>query len=131
MLSKTDFEDWFTRFTELQLQGTTWLSTSTKREVAFVQDYLVTLHMHLAEIPSNRFFELGEVIREDFIDLSADLEKKAFSFFETGVRRSKLDSLSAWHKYNRQVTERRLAATALLQKIEKFKLAKGGDTHAS
>ena len=121
MLSKNEFDAWFGKFGDLQLQGTTWLNISTKREVNFVQDYLVTLHMHLAEVPSNRVFELGELIRQDFIDLSAALEKKAFSFFEKGVRKSKLESLSAWHKYKRQVTLKRLTETALLRKIEHFK----------
>ena len=41
LLSRPDFETWFTRFSELQLQGTSWLSSTAKREVAFVQDYLV------------------------------------------------------------------------------------------
>ena len=126
MLTKSDFEDWFTRFTNLQLQGTTWLSIATKREVAYVQDYLVTLHMHLGHVPPDRVFELGELIRNDFIDLSSNLEKKAFAFFETGVRKSKLDSLDAWHKYKRPVTEKRLRETVLLRKIEHFKVAIGG-----
>src|SRR5437868_3641028 len=43
MLSRDEFEDWFTRFTQLTLDGTTWLTTETKREVNLAQDYLVTL----------------------------------------------------------------------------------------
>lgn len=121
LLSKNEFEDWFTRFTEQQLEGSTWLSTGTKREVAFVQDYLATLHMHLADVPSEKYFDLAQVIRQDFIDLSSSLEKAAFSFFESGIHKAKPDSLSAWHKYKRPVTERRLMTTALLQNIVAFK----------
>ena len=31
LLSKEEFERWFTRFTELTMEGTTWLSIATKR----------------------------------------------------------------------------------------------------
>ena len=123
LLSKDAFESWFTLFTEQQLAGSTWLTTRTKREVSFVQDYLGTLHMHLVDVPSEKYFDLGQLIRQDFIDLSSSLEKAAFSFFETGIHRARLDSLSAWHKYKRSVTERRLTNTALIQKIAAFKNA--------
>lgn len=121
LLSKYTFEDWFTHFTEQQLAGSTWLTTRTKREVAFVQDYLVTLHMYLVDVPSEKYFDLAQLIRQDFIDLSSSLEKNAFSFFESGIHRAKLDSLSVWHKYKRPVTERRLTSTALIRNIAKFK----------
>lgn len=91
------------------------MTTGTKREVAFVQDYLVTLHMHLVDVPSEKYFDFAQLIRQDFIDLSDSLEKAAFSFFESGIHRAKLDSLSAWHKYRRLVAERRLTSTALIQ----------------
>lgn len=121
LLSKDEFESWFTRFTEQQLEGSTWLTTGTKREVAFVQDYLVTLHIHLADVPSEKYFDLAQLIRQDFIALSSSLEKAAFSFFESGIHRAKPDSLSDWHKYKRLVTEHRLTSTALLQNIAAFK----------
>lgn len=121
LLSKDAFEGWFARFTEQQLAGSTWLTTGTKREVAFVQDYLVHLQMHLVGVPSGKYFDLAQLIRQDFIDLSSSLEKTAFSFFESGIHRAKLDSLSSWHKYKRSVTERRLTSTALTQNIAGFK----------
>jgi hypothetical protein len=126
LLSKDEFESWFTRFTEQQLEGSTWLTTGTKREVAFVQDYLVTLHMHLADVPSGKYFDLAQMIRQDFIDLSSSLEKAAFTFFEKGIHRAKPDSLLDWHKYKRPVTERRLMNTALLKKIAAFKATQSG-----
>lgn len=121
LLSKDAFEGWFVRFTEQQLAGSAWLTTGTKREAAFVQDYLVTLHMHLVDVPSEKYFDLAQMIRQDFIDLSGSLEKTAFSFFESGIHRAKLDSLTAWHKYKRPFAERRLAGTALMKNIAAFK----------
>lgn len=121
LLSKDDFESWFTRFTVQQIDGSTWLTTETKREVAFVQDYLVTLHMHLVDLPSEKYFDLAQLIRQDFINLSSNLEKAAFTFFEKDIHRAKPDSLSDWHKYKRSVTEKRLSDTELLTNIVAFK----------
>jgi len=120
MMSRETFEDWFTRFTQLSMEGTSWLSTSTKREVNFVQDYLITLHLYLENVPSERFQGLGEMIRQDFIDLSASLEKKAFLFFQKGIRKLQPDNLDEWHKYDRSETERRLHATSLLLNHAEF-----------
>jgi hypothetical protein len=118
LLSKETFESWFTRFTQLSLEGTTWLNTATTREVNFVQDYLVTLHMHLDGMPSGKYLDVGEIIRQDFVDHSSSLEKQAFKFFTTDIRKLELSSLEDWHKYERQHTEQRLQATALLAKLD-------------
>jgi len=120
MMSRETLEDWFTRFTQLSMDGTSWLSTSTKREVNFVQDYLITLHLYLENVPSERFLDLGEMIRQDFIDLSASLEKNAFLFFQKGIRKLQPDNLDEWHKYERSETERRLRATSLLLNNAEF-----------
>lgn len=123
MLSREAFENWFTRFTQLSLQGTSWLSTETKREVNLVQDYMVTLHMYLEGVPSEEFPALGEVIRQDFIDFSSSLEKKAFNFFQSGIHKLHPDSLNKWHKYERTETERRLNSSALFHNHEVFSKA--------
>ncbi len=117
LISKEEFERWFTRFTQLTLEGTTWLTTDAKREVNFAQDYLVTLHLHLADVPSEKYLAVGEIVRQDFIDLSSTLEKKAFEYFQEGIHRLRLDSLDKHHKYKRPETEFRLRSTALLGKL--------------
>ncbi|WP_442797978.1 hypothetical protein [Pantoea vagans] len=124
MMSQVEFEDWLAHFAQLGLKGTSWLSNNTKKEVYFIQDYLVTLHMYLDGIPSDKYLELGELIRQDFIDLSSSLEKKAFSFFQTGIRKLKPDSLDEWHKYEISETQSRLASTNLVRNHEAFNKAK-------
>jgi hypothetical protein len=119
LLSKDEFERWFIRFTQLSMEGTTWLTTAAKRELNFVQDYLITLHQNLSNVPSEGYLSIGQLIRQDFIDLSSELEKNAFSFFECEMRELKLNSLNEWHKYERQVTEKRLKETVLLSCWEK------------
>ena len=123
LISKEQFEYWFTRFTQLTMEGTSWLTVETKREVNFAQDYLVTLHMHLKSIPSEEYLRIGELIRQDFIDLSSSLEKTAFDFFQQGIHKLKLDSLNKHHKYKRLETERRLNETALLRNLPSIRNA--------
>lgn len=126
--SKSDFESWFTKFSEQQVPVSSWLSTAAKREVNFVQDYLVTLHTHLSEVPEANYFALGDSIRQDFIGLSSALEKRTFQFFRNGMGRSKPDSLEKWHKYPPSKTLERLNAMRLLVEIERFKIkGRGGD----
>jgi hypothetical protein len=117
---KEKFEEWWTRFTLVWVASSTWLSTPTKREINFVQDYLVTLHMDLVKIDSALFPVVGEIIRQDFIDLSASLEKQAFEFFARDIRKLRLNNLQDWHKYPRPETERRFMNTALRSNIEKI-----------
>lgn len=117
--SKEDFEEWFIRFTQLTMEGTTWLTTEAKRELNFVQDYLLTLHQNLKDVPSEKYLPIGQVIRQDFIDLSSSLEKKSFAFFAKEVRRLKLSNLKKWHKYKRSETETRLKKTVLLSQWER------------
>lgn len=80
MMSRELFDDWLASFTQRSLGGTSWLSTNAKRELNLVQDYFLTLHMYLADIPDDRYPDLGVLIRQDFIDLSSSLEKRAFEF---------------------------------------------------
>ena len=122
--SREVFESWFTVFTQEQVGSSSWLTTAAKREVGFVQDYLVTLYTHLMGVPSESYPHLARLIRQDFIDLSSSLEKVVFGFFEKGIHRLQPDSLSLWHKYKREVTISRLHATLLIKNFDAFKRAK-------
>jgi len=80
----------------------------------------VNLHMRLACVSSEKYLEVGQVIRSDFIDLSAQLEKKAFRFFTNDVHSLQLSNLEEWHKYQRPETVKRLNQTALFIEREKI-----------
>ena len=122
--SQEKFAEWWTRFTLVWNASSTWLSTPTKRELNFVQDYLVTLHMHLCNIGGALYPQVGEIVRQDFIDLSSSLEKQAFEFFTKDIRNLQLNNLQDWDKYPLPETERRLLRTALSTSIEKIKSLK-------
>lgn len=116
LLSQESFEQWFTRAISTWVAGSTWLATDAKREASFLQDYLVTLYLQLQRVPSDDYLSVGRVIRQDFLDISASLERAAFSFFERDARRLKLSNLDDWHKYPREQTELRLKDTQLLRR---------------
>ena len=119
--SQEQFLQWFTDFTNLQLKGTTWLSTATKREVNFVQDYLINLQRLLKDVHTDLYPHVGRLIVEDFRDISNKLEKIAYQFFEGDVSESKLASLNDWHKYQLNETKKRLMATKLIQNEDAIK----------
>jgi len=114
--SKEEFENWFIKFTELTLNGRTWLTTETKKEVNFVQDYLVTLHQYILQAPSEKYLSIGQIIRQDFIELSGELEKKAFNFFSKEIHQLELNNLDEHHKYKLKYTKQRLNKTKLITK---------------
>lgn len=116
LVSQEAFEQWFTSATGSNLKSSTWLATDAKREANFLQDYLVTLHLHLQPVASEDYLSVGSIIRQDFIDISVNLERSAFRFFEKDARRLRLSSLDDWHKHPREQTEKKLKDTQLLQR---------------
>ena len=116
MISKEAFDDWLGEFAEKSTPATTWLSTPVKRELNFAQDYFVTLHTNLSEVPSGQFAAVGSFVRQDFIDLSSRLEKTAFEFFKAEARELRLNDLTEHHKYPLQETKKRLQNTVLLSR---------------
>jgi hypothetical protein len=116
MMSKRAFDRWLEEFTRKSLPATTWLSPAVKRELYFVQDYLVTLHTHLSGIPSPSVATVGSFLRQDFIDLSSSLEKVAFEHFGTEATKRRLYDLTEHYKYPREETDRRFQNTVLIGK---------------
>jgi hypothetical protein len=120
MLSRDAFEEYLTEFARASSHAGTWLSTAVKRELNFVQDYLWTLHTNTSGIPSDRLRVVGSFIRNDFINLSSNLEKVAFGYFEREVRKLKLGDLAEHHKYAPEETEHRLRETILIGQWKSF-----------
>lgn len=58
MVSREAFDEWLRKFARVSVPATTWLSTAAKRELNFVQDYLVTLHTNLSKAPSESFLQV-------------------------------------------------------------------------
>jgi hypothetical protein len=120
LTAKETFEEWIQMFTQTCCLAMTWLSTDLTRELNFVQDYTVTLYEWLRPVNSEKFPEIGAIIRQDFIDFSAKLEQMAFDFFARDLTKFKLNDLRKWHKYPRKETEKRLSETVLMTKADKI-----------
>lgn len=116
LISKDVFENWFGQATNGTGTLSTWLNIDSKRELNFFQDYMATLHAYLAHVPSEQYPKAGVIIRDDFVQLSSQLEKQALAFFEDDAFRLKLADLRQWNKYARSKTEARMNATHLLQR---------------
>jgi hypothetical protein len=116
MSSREVFDQWLLEFARASVPASTWLSTAVKRELNFTLDYMVTLDTQLSLIPSERFLSIGQFIRQDFIDLSASLERIAFQFFKIDAGKLSLGNLDEHHKYLPEETERRFQSTILISK---------------
>lgn len=128
MMSKEAFNEWLAEFSAVSGPATTWLSTAVKRELYFVQDYLVTIHTNLAEASSQQFPRVGCFIRQDFINLSSSLEKKAFEFFKEEARERRLSDLAEHHKYPLEETKSRLQKSILLSRWKEIQALIQSDT---
>lgn len=76
----------------------------------------MTLHSHISSVPSEQFLEVGHFVRQDFIDLSAKLERVAFEFFKLDATKLSLGDLAEHHKYVREETEHRFQSTVMISK---------------
>jgi len=121
MASRESFEEFHYLFNQKVAGSSTWLSTEVTREVNFIQDYLVNLYELVRFVNTEKFPEIGMLIRQDFIDFSTKLEQLSFIFFSSELMKLKLNDLSKWHKYPLVVTEKRLAETQLSKKLEEIK----------
>ncbi len=134
MSSKDAFDQWLTDFARVSAPASTWLAAAVKRELNFVQDYMVTLHTHFSGVVSEHFLVVGRYIRQDFIDLSAKLERVAFEYFKVEAMRLQLGDPEEHHKYLREETDRRFRGTVMVGKwdelqalIESFAVAPPGE----
>ncbi len=113
LLSKDNFDNSFASFTELTQINSCWLTLAAKHEVNFIQDYLVNVNEIIRKLPESELEKLALTLHVDFVILGGNLEKIAYSFFESGVLKFELEQIKKWHKYKPKITYERLYATEL------------------
>jgi len=116
MQSKEAFQQFVADSMDLFGKHSTWLSIEVTRELNYLQDYLVTVYKNLQHVPTEHYPEIGEILRQDFVDLSSQIEKRAFKFFQKDLPRLRLNDLTKWHKYPINTTQKRLKETAILKR---------------
>lgn len=101
------------------VEHNTWLSADLSRELHLFRDYLGNVQLNLREIGKNTTFELGYIIREDFIDFSTRIEKLAFRYYSSIARLEKLKPPENPY-YSNTEREARLQQTALAKRHEEI-----------
>jgi len=120
LASKDSFDAFFARFHETFSSSSNWLRTDVVREVNLLQDYFVNLNEFLRSVPSPNYASVGRLIRQDFTDFSAQLEKLAHRFFTEDLEKLAMSDVGQWHKYQLEDTKKRLGDTALFVRREEL-----------
>lgn len=118
----SEFEQWYSLCIETVNANSTWLSAGLTRELYFLQDYNLNLYKYLDKATPDKVIETGIAVRDDFIDLSSQLEQLAFEFFYKDLSRLRLNDIREWHKYQPSESQKRIQATSLYSIIKQSKL---------
>jgi hypothetical protein len=92
-----------------------WLSNDVIKEIYFIQDYFVNLDKTLENIPDENIEKIGIILKNDFINLSNNLEKTIIKYFEKGWK--DLKTISNNEKY-------KLPKNISLERLENYNLTK-------
>lgn len=120
--------EWSNQHLNLIIDSTTWLSTDLTRELNLFQDYLTNLDGRILDLDDNRIKSIGDIVRQDFIDFSSNIEKLAYKLFEKDLYKLKLNDLNEWHKYSKQETLRRLKNTELINRKDEIDIIVKGSS---
>jgi hypothetical protein len=108
------FDAFFESFHATMTAASNWLRTDLVRELNLLQDYIVNLNELLRGAPSADYPRVGQILRQDFVDFSASIERLAHRFFAEDLKKLRLSDVEEWHKYPLEETHARLDATSLL-----------------
>lgn len=114
-----DFDRFNTTFALTMVEHTTWLSSKLVRELHLFQDYLANVQIRIHEIGQDKTFELGCLIREDFISFSSRIEQLAFDYFMTLDKLAPITRPKAPY-YPREERESKLEATNLYSRHQEI-----------
>ena len=107
--SVEEFNKWYMELLNIRNGSLEWLNIDATRELNFLQDYLVNINYYIESLKSKFNIKvLGCVVRQDFIDISNNLETIAFKFYTRKIFKLKIENKNRWHKYKREITNKRL-----------------------
>ena len=112
-----DFDRFNVSFAMTMVEHSTWLSAFLVRELHLLQDYLANVQIRMREVGKDKTFELGCLLREDFIDFSMRIERLVFDYY---ARLERLDSIKppSDPHYPKKERDRRLDRTKLVSRHE-------------
>lgn len=96
LANKENYLDWKINLYNKANNNSHWLSQNVHKELFFIQDYFINLDKTLENVPDENLIQIAIILKNDFIDLSAKLEKSITEYFDNGWKNlktiSKLDS---------------------------------------
>ena len=116
MTSKEDLDKFINEVFILFHKNAHWLNTDLEREFWFALDYLTSLTNIIQDANNKDFPSIGEIVKQDFIDLATGLENITFDFFRKDIYDMKINKHDEWHKYPKEKTYAKLNETNLIKR---------------
>ena len=75
LANKENYLDWKINLYNKANNNSHWLSQKVHQELFFIQDYFINLDKTLENVPDENLKQIAIILKNDFVDLSAKLEK--------------------------------------------------------
>ncbi len=121
--NKNEFKKFHLDFSSIANDHSHWLDIKIIRELFFIQDYILTLKINLENVDERYYFEIGKIIKQDFVDISKALEDITLNCYQNKISKIKIEKAEGWHKYIKSETLKRMSNTVLIKektKIDNF-----------
>lgn len=106
--TEEDYLKWRTDFLLISNQYSHWLGSEVTKELYFIQDYVGNLDKRLNKAPKENYIAIGIILKNDFVEMAANIEKSVIRFLGKGWRNLKIKELKGNHKYPKKLTLKRL-----------------------
>lgn len=95
-----------------------WISIELFRQLNYIQDYVENVSQALLKIDESNYPKFGIIVKQDFIDLAAELEIETLKFFDKDLYDVNLRTTKGHHKWPIEYTVSRLNSTEFIKKHE-------------
>lgn len=99
---------WRTDFLLISNHYSHWLDSEVTKELYFIQDYVNNLDKRLRMAPSCNYISIGIILKNDFVELAAGIEKTVIRFLGNGWKDLKIKEFKGNHKFPQKITLKRL-----------------------
>ncbi|WPR71298.1 hypothetical protein SLW70_15370 [Flavobacterium sp. NG2] len=113
LANKDNYLDWKKDLFIKSNNNSHWLSNEVINEIYFIQDYFLNLDQTLENVHDENLINVGIILKNDFIDLSNNLEKKILLYFDNGWKNLKTISNNKKHKLAKKVSLERFEKSNL------------------
>jgi len=119
--NKETFENFKTRYYELENFNNHWLDPELNKYTFFIQEYLMNLDLLLKDIDEKHYPDIGQIIKPDFLDFSHRLEESAVKFLTKGIYDYKKEYYEKESYYDLNTTNEMFRKTKLSENYKKLK----------